>query len=198
MNKNKDLNGDNFLDYNEAAKVIEKTNNSCSWPEAAVIFKALAKFMDDENSSYDAFEGDYINSSSSGKRWADPRITNLLQIFKYRNGPRSFQRAREQHDSKFSKRLFARHCGRSETGEAGHCRPVDRRPEAKRTSCRANYVANIPDSAGGVSFGSRAGKKRLTLIFWSISRRRTTCCRRAAIRKPCVECGHGPQKREAR
>ena len=38
------------------------------------------------------------NTSSTGSSWADERFTDILEIFSRDNGPRSFQRVREQHD----------------------------------------------------------------------------------------------------
>ena len=87
--------------YANAADTIEKANKNggaISWDALVEIFGALREFIGDNRSAYAAFNRDYIQSSSSGESWAEPRLENILQIFQYPNGPRSFQRAQEQHD----------------------------------------------------------------------------------------------------
>ena len=70
-----------------------------TWNTLASIFAGLNQFIGDGKSKYSAFENDYIATSSSGESWADPRLKNLLRIFETQNGPRSFQRAQDQHDA---------------------------------------------------------------------------------------------------
>ena len=70
-----------------------------TWNTLASIFTGLNQFIGDGKSNYSAFENDYIAKSSSGESWADPRLKNLLRIFETQNGPRSFQRAQDQHDA---------------------------------------------------------------------------------------------------
>ena len=67
-----------------------------SWPELVSAFTYLGEFF--QTNIYSQFENDYAQKSSSGEQWADHRLKNILQIFKFPNGPRSFQRAAEQHD----------------------------------------------------------------------------------------------------
>ena len=70
-----------------------------TWNTLASIFGGLNQFIGDGKSNYSAFEHDYIATSKSGEGWADPRLKNLLRIFETQNGPRSFQRAQDQHDA---------------------------------------------------------------------------------------------------
>ena len=94
----------NNTDYQQAAAIFESSaknqNNqfSITWDQLVTVFSALAKFVDDKRSHFDAFEQNYINNSSSHEAWADPRFRAILRIFESRNGPRSFQIAQEQHD----------------------------------------------------------------------------------------------------
>ena len=92
---------DKATDYHQAARILKtsKANNfSISWAQLLTVFEALAYFVEDANSAYAAFERNYINHSSSGDSWADARFKSLLRIFRFQNGPRSFQTAREQHN----------------------------------------------------------------------------------------------------
>ena len=68
-------------------------------PHWLSVFGGLNQFINDGKSNYPAFENKYIAASSSGESWADPRFKNLLRIFETQNGPRSFQRAQDQHDA---------------------------------------------------------------------------------------------------
>ena len=92
----------NQSDYYQAALILEeskKKNYEISWSSLETFFTALNKFIGDSNSYYNQFENDYISKpNSSGDKWADPPLQNLLKIFDFQNGPRSFQRAQDQHD----------------------------------------------------------------------------------------------------
>ena len=70
-----------------------------TWNTLVSVFTGLNQFIGDTKSNYSAFETDYIANSSSGESWADPRFKSLLKIFETQNGPRSFQRAKDQHDA---------------------------------------------------------------------------------------------------
>lgn len=87
--------------YNRAALVLgeakSKHNGLIEWRALETVFSALNQFIYDKNSYYNAFEEEYIRTPSSGEHWADPRLKSLLRIFETSNGPRSFQRVREQH-----------------------------------------------------------------------------------------------------
>ena len=101
MKSEHNQNSDNTSVYHEAAVTLENSKNNngrISWNQLETVFRALDQFIRDNKSYYQSFENGYINDSSSGERWADTRLQNLLRIFDYQNGPRSFQRARDQHD----------------------------------------------------------------------------------------------------
>ncbi|MDD9961580.1 MAG: hypothetical protein OXU70_05740 [Gammaproteobacteria bacterium] len=91
----------NTTDYRQAATILEGSVNNqfnITWDQLITVFTALAKFVDDKKSRFDAFEQDYIAKSTSHESWADPRFRAVLRIFGSRNGPRAFQVMQEQHD----------------------------------------------------------------------------------------------------
>ena len=89
-----------IYDQASTSLAMAKANNGrITWDTLASVLGALNQFITDGKSSYSAFENDYIAKSSSGESWADPRLKNLLRIFETQNGPRSFQRAQDQHDA---------------------------------------------------------------------------------------------------
>lgn len=86
--------------FSDAATILtnsKENDGRVSWSQLEVVFRTLDQYIQDKNSSYREFENDYV-SKSKGEKWADPRLENLLRIFAYQNGPRTFQRAQEQHD----------------------------------------------------------------------------------------------------
>lgn len=92
---------DNYTEYLQAASIIDSAKNNrfaVSWDQLIIVFTALSKFIDDKSSTFPKFNEDYIKRSSTHEEWADPRFRSILRIFAYRNGPRSFQIAQEQHD----------------------------------------------------------------------------------------------------
>ena len=86
-------------DYHQANTILKraKKNKTITWAQLATVFSALDSFVNDHKSNYDTFAQDYITSSSSGSEWADPRLKAIISIFRYPNGPRTFQTAQEQH-----------------------------------------------------------------------------------------------------
>ena len=83
-----------------ASLVAARENDGqITWNTLAFVFSTLNQFIADKKSNYSTFENHYIATSSSGESWADPRFKNLLRIFETQNGPRSFQRAQDQHDA---------------------------------------------------------------------------------------------------
>ena len=91
----------NQTDYIQAAAILETSANNqfaINWTQLLTVFTAIAKFVDDKSSQFEAFEQDYIATSTSHESWADPRFRAILRIFESRNGPRAFQTAQEQHD----------------------------------------------------------------------------------------------------
>ena len=88
--------------YGQAATALataKANGGQITWSTLTSVFSALNQFIADGKSNYAAFENKYIATSSSGESWADPRLKNLLRIFETQNGPRSFQRAQDQHDA---------------------------------------------------------------------------------------------------
>ena len=101
LQKNKDSN--NNTSYQQAATILEKAqanNGRITWQSLEIVFATLNQFISDQKSYFNQFNTNYINSSSSGENWAEPRLKSLLRIFETQNGPRSFQQAQEQHDPK--------------------------------------------------------------------------------------------------
>ena len=96
-------NSNNQAAYSQAATIMERSsaaNGQVTWDLLVTFFSALNLFINDRSSYYQTFENQYINRpNSSGERWADPKLQNLLRIFQTQNGPRLFQRAQEQHDA---------------------------------------------------------------------------------------------------
>ena len=93
-------NSNNRAEYNQAALILVNARESgnISWDALQTVFSALNRFISDRTSNYADFEEAYIRESDSGEAWADSRLKNLLRIFETQNGPRSFQRAQDQHD----------------------------------------------------------------------------------------------------
>ena len=92
----------NATTYNQVSTSLataKANDGQVTWNTLVSIFAGLNQFIGDRRSNYAAFETDYIKTSSSGESWADPRLKNLLRIFETQNGPRSFQRAQDQHDA---------------------------------------------------------------------------------------------------
>ncbi|MCY4578114.1 MAG: DUF87 domain-containing protein [Chloroflexi bacterium] len=89
-------------DYHQASIILKnaKKNRTISWAQLATVFTALDTFVTDPKSNYNNFEQEYITSSSSESEWADPRLKAIISIFRYPNGPRTFQVAQEQHSPK--------------------------------------------------------------------------------------------------
>lgn len=103
MSLEKNDNSDHKTDYHQAATILrnaKKNQYIISWDQLRIVFTAIARFIDDNKSGYDKFEEGYISNSSRGESWADPRLKAVVSIFKYQNGPRSFQTAQEQHNPK--------------------------------------------------------------------------------------------------
>ncbi|WP_440879263.1 helicase HerA domain-containing protein [Vibrio natriegens] len=83
-------------EYLQASEILKKA--SCSWDDLEKAAGILLRFMEDNDSGYKEFERDYRKNSSTGQNWADKRLVDLLQIFKYTNGPRSIKQLIDQHD----------------------------------------------------------------------------------------------------
>ena len=92
---------DHRMAYLQAATILEhskKTNGTATWSSLETLFRSLDQFIRDKKSYYEKFDSEYIQKSTSGESWAEPRLRSLLRIFESQNGPRSFQRVGVQHD----------------------------------------------------------------------------------------------------
>ena len=88
----------NNADQYRQAQTILTNADQISWAALQTVFEALNLFLADPKSAYSNFNNDYISGSDgSGENWAEPRLMSLLKIFQTQNGPRSFQRVRDQH-----------------------------------------------------------------------------------------------------
>ena len=85
-------------EYVAATSGLRANMNSPSWSILREFFTQLNRFVSDDRGPYRAFNSQYITNSASGEPWAEPRFADILRIFFSQNGPRAFQRVREQHD----------------------------------------------------------------------------------------------------
>lgn len=92
---------ENINQYNEVYKILSNADR-ITWDQLQKVCETLRLFLNDDKSKYRQFNDHYIGSSSTGQSWAEPRLKNLLEIFRTPNGPRSFQRLREQHHTQSS------------------------------------------------------------------------------------------------
>ena len=91
---------DNRTQYHAAKTRLEKAkenNGRITWGELLEVFTALIKLIEDRKSGYENFNTRYI-TGHRGDSWADDKLRALLQIFTRSNGPRIFQKARDQHN----------------------------------------------------------------------------------------------------
>ena len=99
LNPAQNANSSNRDQYSDAHTILSSARNPISWDALQTVFEALNLFLSDRQSAYRAFNTNYISKpNGSGESWAEPRLTSLLMIFQTRNGPRSFQAVRDQHD----------------------------------------------------------------------------------------------------
>ena len=82
-------------DFKEYAKLIENHAPNPTWPVLETFFTELNKFL--SSTEYGRFNTRYMGKHD-GREWADPQLRNILRIFETQNGPRSFQRVRDEHD----------------------------------------------------------------------------------------------------
>ena len=98
LNPERNQGSNNVDQYSEAYAILSNKSGSISWAALQTVCEALNLFLSDKKCAYSSFNSDYIAKSKSGEGWAEARLTSLLQIFQTRNGPRSFQGVRGQHD----------------------------------------------------------------------------------------------------
>lgn len=83
--------------FAQAATVFGKDNPA--WDEFVDACKGLRRFIQDGNASgYSAFNGAY-QAKKDGRSWHDDRLTGLLSIFEYPNGPRALRPLLSEHDA---------------------------------------------------------------------------------------------------
>ncbi len=99
LNPARNQSSNNVDRYREAHAILSNASTTISWSALQTVCEALNLFFSDRHSAYPAFNSNYISRpNGSGESWAEPRLTSLLMIFQTRNGPRSFQGVRNQHD----------------------------------------------------------------------------------------------------
>ena len=81
--------------YATAADLLE--GDRPSWSVLLQFFSALNRYVSDDKGPYRVFNTKYMKDHG-GRSFAEPRFADILRIFFSQNGPRSFQRVREQHD----------------------------------------------------------------------------------------------------
>ncbi len=85
--------GKHAADYSNAALTLKK--DSISWAEMARVFSVLNTFIEDDKSSYQSFNREYLKDHDDN--WEDALLTKLLGMFGYSNGPKSIGTVKEQH-----------------------------------------------------------------------------------------------------
>ena len=82
-----------------SARRMKRSDQQWSWAMLRQFFVDLNSYISERNGPYREFNQTYLEEKSrSGQSWAEPRFADILQIFYSQNGPRSFQRVREQHE----------------------------------------------------------------------------------------------------
>ena len=94
--QNNRCDGDNQTNIAAAATIFG--NDSVSWGDFADALRGLLSFMDERDSGWTDFDRSY-RDNHDGRPWDRGTINNLLQIFKYSNGVRSFMGLTRQHSA---------------------------------------------------------------------------------------------------
>ncbi len=95
--QNNRCDGDNQTNITAAATILG--NDSVSWEDFADALRGLLLFMEERDSGWTDFDRGY-RDSHEGRPWDRGTINNLLQIFKYPNGVRSFMGLTKQHSAR--------------------------------------------------------------------------------------------------
>jgi hypothetical protein len=131
--------------YRGAAENLDNNQNSPTWGILREFFIQLNRFVSDDKGPYQTFNNDYVATSASGEPWAESRFADILRIFFSQNGPRAFQRVREQHD---------------------HASPGDY-AERIVDDLRSGKLVIVDQSTGDMEHNSRAAER----IMWKVYNR---------------------------
>ncbi len=71
-------------------------NATLGWDKLFEALRGVAHFISEKNTGYSQFNQAQMNDNE-GEGWADQRLFNLLQVFRYQNGPALVSRGVEQH-----------------------------------------------------------------------------------------------------
>ena len=103
---------DKVAEYTRTANVLDIANQSkLSWGGLANALKTLADFIaGGSKSGYTAFNTAYIQGSSTGEPWADPKVDKLLTMFRFANGTKAVGKLEPFHESDntqdFAKQIY--------------------------------------------------------------------------------------------
>lgn len=89
--------GDSQTNIAAAATIL--ANESVSWSDFSDALRGLLIFMEERDSGWTDFDRSY-RDSHNGRPWDRGTLNNLLQIFKYPNGVRSFMGLAKQHSAR--------------------------------------------------------------------------------------------------
>jgi hypothetical protein len=86
--------GDDPQAYTNCATMLSKSQPT--WGEIAQCGRILRDFIKDRDSGFAAFDGQYIQTSSTGS-WAEDDLRKILELFAYPNGSRQVGKVRDRH-----------------------------------------------------------------------------------------------------
>lgn len=95
--QNNRCDGDSQTNIAAAATILG--NETVSWSDFSDALRGLLLFMDERDSGWTDFDRSY-RDSHDGRPWDRGTLNNLLQIFKYPNGVRSFMSLAKQHSAR--------------------------------------------------------------------------------------------------
>ena len=87
----------NSATYHSVAAMLN--NSGKTWSTVVSIMEGLSEYIRDSRSSYNDFEREYVQSSSTGENWADDDLRKILTMFDYPNGSRLLGKAIPQHSA---------------------------------------------------------------------------------------------------